>query len=228
MDYDKVNMMSPNKELSIRLWIDTEAQRVSFAEAGKDVVDFLSCLMCLPMNTIISLLSKERMVGSIGNVYGSVQRMDTKYLNSDVTWEPYLKPSILDITVLSPLQQLLDQPLPVNTCSFFTCVGKRDGHYNINPLPYPTCCGYFTGVEGYKCPHCCKPMDQTIKHVKSTGLVIGKEATYTVKDDLSIAPASSVSSSVTLRVQCGGKDMSMLQEKTVKLRNEEVCITFPC
>jgi hypothetical protein len=149
MDYDKVNMMSPNKELSIRLWIDTEAQRVSFAEAGKDVVDFLSCLMCLPMNTIISLLSKERMVGSIGNVYGSVQRMDTKYLSSDVTWEPYLKPTILDITALSPLQQLLDQPLPVSTYNFFTCEGQRDGHHNINHLRYPTCCGYFTGVQGY-------------------------------------------------------------------------------
>jgi hypothetical protein len=141
MDYDKVNMTPPNKELSITHWIDTEA--------SKDVVDFLSCPLYLPTNTIISLLSKERMVGSIGNVYGSVQRMGTKYLSSDVTWEPYLKPTILDITALSPLQQLLDQPLPVSTYNFFTCEGQRDGHHNINHLRYPTCCGYFTGVQGY-------------------------------------------------------------------------------
>jgi hypothetical protein len=226
VDYDRVNIMPPNKELSITLWIDTEAQKVCFAEASKDVVDFLSCLLCLTMNTIISLLSKERMVGSIGNVYGSVQRMGTKYLSSDVTWEPYLKPTILDITALSPLQQLLDKPLPVNTYNFFTCEGKRDGYHNINPLPYPTCCGYFTGVQGYICPHCCKPMDQTIKHVKSSGLVIEKVATYTIKDDLSVAPASSMSSSVTLLVQCGVKDLSMLQQKTVKIRNEEVITSF--
>jgi hypothetical protein len=69
-------------------------------------------------------------------------------------------------------------------------------------------------------------MDQTIKHVKSSGLVIEKVATYTIKDDLSIAPASSMSSSVTLLVQCGVKDLSMLQQKTVKIRNEEVITSF--
>jgi hypothetical protein len=52
-------------ELSMKLLIDTkEAQKVCFAEAGNDVVVFLSTLLCLPVtvSTIISLVTKERMV----------------------------------------------------------------------------------------------------------------------------------------------------------------------
>ncbi|CAO2208949.1 unnamed protein product [Urochloa humidicola] len=59
--------------LSMKLLIDTKAQRVCFAEAGSDVFEFFSCLLCLPMSTAINLLTKEHMVGSIGNVLTSVQ-----------------------------------------------------------------------------------------------------------------------------------------------------------
>jgi hypothetical protein len=44
--------------------------------------------------------------------------------------------------------------------------------------------------------------------------------TYTVKDDLSVTPASL--SMITLLAQCGVKDLSVLQEKIVKIGNDEV------
>ncbi|CAO2211478.1 unnamed protein product [Urochloa humidicola] len=49
----------------MKLLIDTKAKRVCFAEAGSDVFEFFSCLLCLPMSTAINLLTDERMVGSI-------------------------------------------------------------------------------------------------------------------------------------------------------------------
>jgi hypothetical protein len=44
--------------------------------------------------------------------------------------------------------------------------------------------------------------------------------TYTVKDDLSLTPASM--SMITLLAQCDVKDLSVLQEKIVKIGNDEV------
>ncbi|KAL6626775.1 hypothetical protein ACP70R_030501 [Stipagrostis hirtigluma subsp. patula] len=103
-------------ELWIKLLIDTKAQKVCFAEAGNYVVEFLSSLLCLPLSTIVSLLTNDRMVGSIGNVLHSVDKLDGKYLISSK--EPYLSPTVAP-AALCPLEQLMDAPLDANT-SFFT------------------------------------------------------------------------------------------------------------
>ncbi|XP_043700273.1 uncharacterized protein LOC122650986 [Telopea speciosissima] len=47
--------------LKVKLLVDKKAQRVLFAEAGKEVVDFLFNLLALPVGTVVKLLSKESM-----------------------------------------------------------------------------------------------------------------------------------------------------------------------
>lgn len=204
-------------ELLMKLLIDTKCQKVCFAEAGNDVVEFLSTLLCLPLSTIINLLTMERMVGSIGNVLDSVQELEAKYVISSKSKEPYLSPAIAP-AVLSPLQKLLDAPLNTNG-SFFRCEGMKNT-YNSSL----TACGYFSSIDGVICPGCSKPMCLTMDYVKGDSLVAGT-ATYIVKDDLSVTPASSVSS-VALLAQCGVKDLSTLQERTVKIGKEEVACLF--
>uniref|UniRef100_A0A0E0MRI1 Uncharacterized protein n=1 Tax=Oryza rufipogon TaxID=4529 RepID=A0A0E0MRI1_ORYRU len=202
--------------LSMKLLIDTKAQKVCFAEAGSDVIEFISCLLCLPMSTIINMLTKERMVGSMGNVLDSVEKLDSKYVISSQSKERFLSPTVAP-TVLCPLQQLLlDAKLNVNA-SFFTCEGKSTVvSYSTTKVP----CGYFSVSKGAVCPVCSTQMHRAIPHVKTVGFVVGT-ATYTVRDDLSMTPASSVSS-VSLLAQCGVKDLSALQERTVKIGKEEV------
>uniref|UniRef100_A0A0E0JE74 Uncharacterized protein n=1 Tax=Oryza punctata TaxID=4537 RepID=A0A0E0JE74_ORYPU len=205
--------MTTNR-LSIKLLIDTKAQKVCFAEAGSDVIEFLSCLLCLPMSTIINMLTKERMVGSMGNVLDSVEKLDSKYVISNHSKERFLSPTVAP-TVLCPLQQLLDAKLNANA-SFFTCEGKSTGSsYSATKVP----CGYFSVNIGAVCPVCSTQMHKVIPHVKTVGFVVGT-ATYTIRDDLSMTPASSVSS-VSLLAQCGVKDLSALQERTVKIGKEE-------
>ncbi|KAM0927539.1 hypothetical protein ACQ4PT_002945 [Festuca glaucescens] len=51
--------------------------------------------------------------------------------------------------------------------------------------------------------------------------VVPMTTTYTIKDDLSVTPASNLLSGITLLAQCGVKDVSALQEKTVKIGKEE-------
>ena len=66
--------------LKMKLLIDTKKNRVLFAEANKDVVDFLFSLLALPVATIVKMLGKESMCGSVGNLYGSVENLDYSYV----------------------------------------------------------------------------------------------------------------------------------------------------
>ncbi|KAF7027990.1 hypothetical protein CFC21_039971 [Triticum aestivum] len=92
--------------LSIKLVIDTKSQKVRFAEAGTDVVEFLTGLLSLPLGTVVDLLTKEHMVGSIGNVLGSVEKMDAGYKGKERRLSPAVGPA-----ALSRLQQLLSRHL---------------------------------------------------------------------------------------------------------------------
>ncbi|TVU21793.1 hypothetical protein EJB05_31455, partial [Eragrostis curvula] len=179
-----------SNELSIKLLIDTKAQKVCFAEAGNDVFQFISCLLCLPMSTVVNLLTKERMVGSIGNVLDSVQKLDFQFVTSSKGKGPYLSPTIMP-TTLYRFQQLLN-----SSAKFFKCPGSWDycGNY--------IACGYFSAIKiNSQCPSCSKAMDTEMPRAKPCGFVAGT-ATFTVMDDLSMTPSSSMSS-ITLLAKSG-------------------------
>ncbi|KAK7858254.1 hypothetical protein CFP56_013808 [Quercus suber] len=65
-------MAAVNKAASLKLVIDTESQRVLYAEAGKEFVDFLIDIIALPVGAFIPLLNQE-MLGGLGNIYESIE-----------------------------------------------------------------------------------------------------------------------------------------------------------
>jgi hypothetical protein len=46
--------------LSMKLLVDTSARRVLFAEANKDVVDYLFSILALPIGTAIDQAARQR------------------------------------------------------------------------------------------------------------------------------------------------------------------------
>nr|XP_020164369.1 uncharacterized protein LOC109749835 [Aegilops tauschii subsp. strangulata] len=80
-------------ELSMELLLDTKVHRVLYAEAGKDVVDFLFSLLTLPVGTIVKLLTGDSMAGSMGNLYSSVNKLDDTYVCRDDTKNVLLTPA---------------------------------------------------------------------------------------------------------------------------------------
>uniref|UniRef100_A0A0D9UWX1 Uncharacterized protein n=1 Tax=Leersia perrieri TaxID=77586 RepID=A0A0D9UWX1_9ORYZ len=186
------------KELSIKLLIDTKAQKVCFAEAGNDVIEFLCSLLCLPVSTIINLLTKERMVGSMANVLDSMEKLETKYVYSNKYMERYLNPTVAPNT-LCPLQQLLDAKLNANT-SFFTCEGKLIGNsYNDTRVA----CGYFSVMKGSICPICFSQMLKAIPHVNTSRVMVGT-GTFTIKDDLNDSSIQRVKRQSACTMWCQG------------------------
>lgn len=66
-------MANSESTVSLKLLVDSKRHKVLFAEAGKDFVDFLFTLLSLPVGTVIRLLAKHGMVGSLGKLYESVE-----------------------------------------------------------------------------------------------------------------------------------------------------------
>ncbi|KAM3197315.1 hypothetical protein ACQJBY_072777 [Aegilops geniculata] len=196
--------MATTNELSMKLLIDTKSQKVCFAEAGSDVVEFLSGLLSLPLGTVTTLLTKERMVGSIGNVVGSMEKLDANYKSKELRLSPEVGPAML-----SRLQQLLSAQL---TNGNVTHRNTRNSYYE-NSSEYLAAMLAPARAYGNVAP------------AAAATTTVLPASTYTVGDDLSVTPASFFTTipmlGITRFAQCGVKDFSVMQEKTVKIGKEE-------
>ncbi|KAK9111506.1 hypothetical protein Scep_019025 [Stephania cephalantha] len=50
--------MATSKKITVKLLVDRKANKVLFAEAGKDFVDFLICLLSLPLASVLRAWTK--------------------------------------------------------------------------------------------------------------------------------------------------------------------------
>ncbi|KAK1360152.1 hypothetical protein POM88_044626 [Heracleum sosnowskyi] len=76
--------------------VDNSTEKVIFAEAGKDFVDFLFGLLEIPLGSLPSLLAKERICESwtLSKVYESVNKLGNEYLQPDQTKKSLLNPDM--------------------------------------------------------------------------------------------------------------------------------------
>ena len=213
--------------LSMKLLVDTKAQRVLYAEAGKDVVNFLFSLLTLPVGTVVKILSKDAMAGSVGNLYGSVEKLDETYVRSAGVKAALLSPT--GGCAGGKLLQLPEAPQPPRT-QLYRC----DRHN------YSQCYDIMSWSSGYPCQqrYCGGKMTVPVQIVGPTtgsgddeaataGFVQGV-VTYTVMDDLKVAPTSTISGIALLINTFGITDIGTLREKTVQLGYDEVTMMCQC
>jgi hypothetical protein len=210
----------------MKLLIDRKAQRVLFAEATKDVVDFIFSLLRLPVATAAKLVGKTAMVGCIGNLYAGVDKLDSIYLQDGVAKDALLCP-----TVVSPAananSSLLPLPNPSVQPKMYRCANN-----------YGQCLNYITDEHGKACPRCGVSMTTEVQYLPSashrsgSGQVVASQrkaggfvqgiVTYTVMDDLTVTPVSAIVSSVALLKTFAMRNTGDLQQKTVQLGYNEV------
>ncbi|RLM93583.1 hypothetical protein C2845_PM08G05010 [Panicum miliaceum] len=221
--------------LAMKLLVDTKRQRVLYAEAGKDVVDFLFSLLALPVGAAVELLGKESMAGCVGNVYASVEALDDAYVvQPGAAKDALLHPT----TTLSPAAagagtgSLLRLPAPPppdppSPKKLFRC--RSDNCYRgsmFHPSIGTTCRDYMTDTCGFICPTCRGYMNIKVTLLSSeepaqpsAGAAAGGDSGFVrdvVMDDLKVAPMSTISG-ITLLNTFGVTDVGMLQERTVQL-----------
>ncbi|GMI80639.1 hypothetical protein like AT3G09110 [Hibiscus trionum] len=157
--------------VSLKLLIDTKGQRVLYAEAGKDFVDFLFNILTLPVATVIRLLTKEGINGCVGNIYESVANLGDAYIHPTTTKDTLLKPKYssnmkTDVPLLLPNIQS-STPQGFYRCSYGYSVCSYD--YGSSGK----CCLYYTNDPTVTCPSCSRLMSAPAIFVNPPNKVSG-------------------------------------------------------
>ncbi|PNX79651.1 hypothetical protein L195_g035638 [Trifolium pratense] len=221
---------SSTTKMSLKLLIDTKNDKVLFAEASKAVIDFLFNLLCLPIGTVVKLLTTNGMVGSLGNLYQSVENLNQNYIQPNQTKDVLLNP-----TAQSSSTHEID--------GFLTHMYNSDSHSNSDNdddddegtklYMCPTkCCFQVAYDKSTRCCRCSRCMNYEVSYVGNRKVGDEKKAwnvksgfvkdviTFMVMDDLVIQPMSTISS-ITLLNNFNVKEIGTLQEKVVELGMDE-------
>ncbi|KAF3337471.1 hypothetical protein FCM35_KLT18058 [Carex littledalei] len=216
-------MANAGNELTLKLLIDKKTNKVLFGEASKDVVDFIFSLLALPLGAVTKLLTKDAMVGSIGEVYHSLGKLNETYILSNDKVSSLVNPALASTSNTKP-NFLLPQSTQEDTKdrTIYRCASS---HYGS--------CGYVSEAYGVSCPNGHGSMNVVAKFVEpkpvaSSVVGVGSEGkgyvkgvvTYSVMDDLTVVPMSTISS-ITLLNKFQIKDLGSLEEKTVSIGFEE-------
>ncbi|XP_078173869.1 uncharacterized protein LOC144567581 [Carex rostrata] len=211
---EKEGLSAP--KLQLKLLVDQHSNRVLFAEAGKEALDFLLGLLRIPLGLVVHLLTEEQIPGSFTSIYSSIQNLDESYLmlsDRDVLLKPRL-PTV-SLPLLEPDSPALATPPPKR---YYRCSGTVHTCRG-NPL-------YMTDVGGMPCPNCRQPMGTEMNFLEKPKVNSGKSGyvkgpiTYLVMDDLSMMPMSTISA-IALLKKFQLKDLSMLCEMTVEFGRKE-------
>ncbi|CAN1131038.1 hypothetical protein LINPERHAP2_LOCUS6164 [Linum perenne] len=205
--------MATTTKVTLKLLIDKKSNRVLFAEAGKEFVDFLFSILSLPLGTVIRLLSKDKMVGCLGNLYQSIEELGDTFIQQSTSKDIVLNPKVQSYTadtnlLLTELQQL----------------DYTDGHR------------YFADNPQAICPGCNNRMNIGVTFVpkpavggngggnqKNEGGFVKGVVTYMVMDNLEVKPMSTISS-ITLLNKFNIQQVGALEEKVVELGMDEVAL----
>ncbi|KAF7811360.1 uncharacterized protein G2W53_032336 [Senna tora] len=213
---------SSTNKVILKLLIDTSTEKVLFAEASKDFIDFLFNLLGLPIGTVIRLLTKNHMVGCISKLYESIENLnDTYFLNPTHHKEVLLKPN-------APISSFLQLP----SSNDATSCGDKSGPLKLYMCP-SRCSHNVTDVKNTVCPniYCKQSMNVEVQyyvekkatevtHSGGKGGFVKGIVSYMVMDDLVVQPMSTISS-ITLLSKFHVKDVGALQEKVVEFGMEE-------
>ncbi|TYH51385.1 hypothetical protein ES332_D10G269300v1 [Gossypium tomentosum] len=189
--------------ISLKLIVDSTSQRVLFAESGKEFVDFMFNILSLPVGTVIRLLTKEQMVGSLGNLYDSLENMNDTYILSPANKDTLLKPIVPNNAAnVPPL-------LPTVESSNL----KPTGIYRCGNTYHRGSCGLYVANDSKSvCPSCNNVMTQNA----TIGGYVKGVVTYMIMYDLVVTPMSAISC-FTLLNKFNIKDVGVLEEKTINI-----------
>ncbi|WCJ19522.1 hypothetical protein M5689_001809 [Euphorbia peplus] len=219
-------MSEPSSKVKLKLLIDKKKQKVLFAEADKDFVDFLFSIISLPLGKIVNLLTKDHMIGCIGNLYDSIASLSETYIQSPQNVESILNPKSM-VSSQNPLL-LLEGRKELYMCLY---LGDRCRKcYNLETTFHR----HVADNPNTDCPSCKRTMTCKLQFVESGsggakkvasgsggGYVEGGVATYMVMDNLEVKPMSTISSVSKLTNLFNIKDLTSLEEKVVDVGVEE-------
>ncbi|XP_058182417.1 uncharacterized protein LOC131300536 isoform X1 [Rhododendron vialii] len=202
---------SSSKEVTLKLLVDTKNNKVLFAEAGKDFVDFLFTLLSLPVGTVVRLLTAKSMVGCLGNLYDSIESLSDTYMQPNQSKEVLLKPKAAACSTEASLFLTDDDSAAKKV---YMC-----GNYHR----------YIADDPRAICPSCKLTISIEVPFVapqvandglSSQGGYVKGVVTYMVMDDLVVTPMSTISG-IAMLSKCNVTNVGALEEKVVSFGMDE-------
>ncbi|KAG2691930.1 hypothetical protein I3760_08G028900 [Carya illinoinensis] len=204
-------------KISLKLWIDKKRNRLLFAEAGKDFVDFLLETFTLPIITVAGFLKTEDTAGCLQSLYESIENLSDTFIRRGVSKDSVLKPKVVMSGATDSL--LLPRVESYTFSKFYLC---------------PTCvynCTYQIMTSGPNCKRChssevydvSPKVEEFISENKESGNFnfVKKSVAYMVMDDLKVKPMSA-NTFITLLLEYNVKDVGAIEEKVAALGMDEL------
>nr|KAJ0190326.1 hypothetical protein LSAT_V11C800441690 [Lactuca sativa] len=126
------SMASPNTTL--KLLIDKKTQKVLFAEATKEFVDFLFHIFSLPLGSLIQILGSKQMVGCLGELKESVDSFNQTYLQPGIDKDVIFNPEIaFNGNMFLLLNDAFADDKPATSKTLYRCsFTSRSGYYALD------------------------------------------------------------------------------------------------
>ncbi|XP_058183998.1 uncharacterized protein LOC131301639 [Rhododendron vialii] len=208
---------SSSKEvITLKLLVDTKNNRLLFAEAGKDFVDFLFTLLSLPVGTVVRLLTAKSMVGSLGNLYDSVDNLSDAYMQPNQSKEVLLKPKVAVRSTKASLL-LTDDDVPAPAVNKMYKCGNCERFVTNDPkLTCPSC--KYNNIMSYEVTFVPSKVANT--GLSGEGGYVKGPISYMVMDDLVVMPLSTISG-IALLSKFNVTNVQSLEEKVVTFGMDE-------
>ncbi|KAK8466500.1 hypothetical protein PHAVU_008G114800 [Phaseolus vulgaris] len=206
-----------DEQVSLKLLVNKETNKVILAEAGKDFVDVLFSFLTMPLGTIARLVQKSDMgqvgVRCLSSLYGSVTNLHDSLLT--VTHkEKLLQPGNSSEEYCRSIKLNIDDTEPLK---HFLCMN------------FPTCRKDL--LSTFKNERCnCGNLLARLVSVKSGKVYNGfvnEVATFIVTDDLVVIP-NAVDTSFGVLQKFGVKSLSSVQEMSVNVTKSKVLDLLKC
>ncbi|KAM5556254.1 hypothetical protein ABKV19_023911 [Rosa sericea] len=204
---------TPTTDVTLKLLIDTKGHKVLYAESGKEFVDFLFTIMSLPVGTVIRLLSKDSMVGSLGKLYDSIESIGDIYMLPDCNRDTLLKPTA--VIGSGDASLLLTNDESVEKRKAYMCVNSHRYVADDPRAICPKCKNYISTEVPYVAPQA------TTAGSSEGGRGYVKDiVTYMIMDNLEVNPLSTIAC-LTMLNKFNVKEVGSLEQKVVNLGMEE-------
>jgi hypothetical protein len=211
---------------TMKLLIDTKAKRVLYAEGGKEVVDFFFGILALPIGTVAKLLREGgAQAAGAANIYDSAEKMDPAYMKST---------AVRDALLNSHRYTLLTHPTILPQSSATTVAGPCTVVQSTTTA-YAPLISVSSAAAAYTTKYAAPTTATSITPASgiastitargsNTGGFVQGLVTYTIMDDLTIAPMSNISATVLLSKLNGEEKGLVLEEKSVQIGYQEVIL----
>ncbi|KAK7292904.1 hypothetical protein RJT34_15760 [Clitoria ternatea] len=208
-------IQTEEEQVSLKLLINRETNKVIFAEAGKEFVDVLFSFLTLPLGTIARLVQKQSelgpvRVGCLNTLYQSVENLDENCLWTKTCKEMLLQPRNSAEGECKSMKLNIDDTRPTEylvcknkhaycTLSTFSNARCTCGDILDRPVPLKTNAGNAFEATGF----------------------VNTGSTFIITDDLVVMP-NCLHTSVRELLNCGIKNRSSVQEMTVNVTKKKV------